>query len=110
MIRRPPRSTLFPYTTLFRSLQVMAAPFDIRFGGFIGGFANAVTKSGTNAVHGSVFGYLADGALVGKNAAGDAAGDFTTWQYGGAVGGPLVRDRGHYFVSVDVQHRVVPDP
>src|SRR2546422_2797383 len=25
MIRRPPRSTLFPYTTLFRSLQVMPA-------------------------------------------------------------------------------------
>src|SRR3712207_6981872 len=24
MIRRPPRSTLFPYTTLFRSLQVPA--------------------------------------------------------------------------------------
>src|SRR3712207_7866925 len=26
MIRRPPRSTLFPYTTLFRSLQAHAAP------------------------------------------------------------------------------------
>src|SRR5947207_7227669 len=25
MIRRPPRSTLFPYTTLFRSLQLIAA-------------------------------------------------------------------------------------
>src|SRR5258708_25800712 len=25
MIRRPPRSTLFPYTTLFRSLHVMHA-------------------------------------------------------------------------------------
>src|SRR3989441_13078706 len=25
MIRRPPRSTLFPYTTLFRSLQVLGA-------------------------------------------------------------------------------------
>src|SRR3712207_7656964 len=25
MIRRPPRSTLFPYTTLFRSLRVKAA-------------------------------------------------------------------------------------
>src|SRR2546428_636831 len=24
MIRRPPRSTLFPYTTLFRSLQLLA--------------------------------------------------------------------------------------
>src|SRR5258705_8082947 len=26
MIRRPPRSTLFPYTTLFRSLRVVAQP------------------------------------------------------------------------------------
>src|SRR5256885_5830561 len=26
MIRRPPRSTLFPYTTLFRSLDVLAEP------------------------------------------------------------------------------------
>src|SRR2546422_7933362 len=25
MIRRPPRSTLFPYTTLFRSLRIVAA-------------------------------------------------------------------------------------
>src|SRR3712207_7837936 len=30
MIRRPPRSTLFPYTTLFRSLidALLAAPWD----------------------------------------------------------------------------------
>src|SRR3712207_8690593 len=27
MIRRPPRSTLFPYTTLFRSLERLGAPF-----------------------------------------------------------------------------------
>src|SRR3989454_5933683 len=27
MIRRPPRSTLFPYTTLFRSVQI---PFSVR--------------------------------------------------------------------------------
>src|SRR5258708_15119936 len=26
MIRRPPRSTLFPYTTLFRSFQIFTAP------------------------------------------------------------------------------------
>src|SRR3712207_8618313 len=28
MIRRPPRSTLFPYTTLFRSLIVLVVAFD----------------------------------------------------------------------------------
>src|SRR5260370_30063279 len=27
MIRRPPRSTLFPYTTLFRSRRVLSATF-----------------------------------------------------------------------------------
>src|SRR5258708_29931333 len=34
MIRRPPRSTLFPYTTLFRSLS--SAGFDERDGDAIG--------------------------------------------------------------------------
>src|SRR5689334_23792487 len=30
MIRRPPRSTLFPYTTLFRSRLLVAWPYDAR--------------------------------------------------------------------------------
>src|SRR2546430_8559082 len=30
MIRRPPRSTLFPYTTLFRSLQVLGKILEVR--------------------------------------------------------------------------------
>src|SRR5258707_5213392 len=29
MIRRPPRSTLFPYTTLFRSGEVLIEPGDV---------------------------------------------------------------------------------
>src|SRR5258707_8831231 len=38
MIRRPPRSTLFPYTTLFRSLLLLLeqAPLDDRLGGDAG--------------------------------------------------------------------------
>src|SRR2546427_9426008 len=32
MIRRPPRSTLFPYTTLFRSLRKMDLMLQIRAG------------------------------------------------------------------------------
>ena len=110
--RLPGRETLPRPISLeaLQELQVMAAPFDVRYGGFAGGLAKVVTKSGTNAVHGSVFGYLADGALVGNNATSAPAPGFTTWQYGGTVSGPIVRDRAHYFLSVDVQHRVVPDP
>ncbi len=91
-------------------IQVLAAPFDVRYGGFAGGLVNAVTRSGTNAVHGSLFGYLADASLVRRGGIGGSVGDFTTWQFGGTVGGPIVRDRAHYFLSVDAQRRVVPDP
>src|SRR3712207_6963833 len=60
MIRRPPRSTLFPYTTLFRSdavkeFQVIATGATAEFGRTAGGVVNVVTKSGTNAFHGSLF-------------------------------------------------------
>src|SRR5260370_19895097 len=40
MIRRPPRSTLFPYTTLFRSVAVFADQFDFFFGPVVVGHAD----------------------------------------------------------------------
>src|SRR2546429_1875127 len=42
MIRRPPRSTLFPYTTLFRSVTVTAAI--ATGGGTLGGTLTATTN------------------------------------------------------------------
>jgi hypothetical protein len=91
-----------------QEIQVLAAPFDVRQGGFAGGLVNAVTKSGTNTLHGSLFGFVTGGALVGKGPAGNPL-HFTTGQYGGTIGGPIVRGRAHYFLSVDLQHRVSPD-
>jgi hypothetical protein len=110
--RLPGRETLPRPISLeaLEEIQVLPVSFDVRHGASAGGLVNAVTKSGTNAVRGSVFGTLASGALVGRNAAGEGVGDFTTSQYGASLGGPIVRDRAHYFLSVDLQHRVVPDP
>jgi len=93
-----------------QEVQVLVVPFDVRHGGVAGGLVNAVTRSGGNTVHGSLFGFLADAALVRRGGIGDQVGDFTTWQFGGTGGGPIVRDRAHYFLSVDVQRRIVPDP
>jgi hypothetical protein len=39
-----------------REFQIVTAPFDVRFGNFAGGLLNAVTKSGTDQLHGSLFG------------------------------------------------------
>src|SRR2546430_10456571 len=53
MIRRPPRSTLFPYTTLFRSLRTMIEPQSLhdgascwkRMGGAASGFVFGASAS-----------------------------------------------------------------
>src|SRR5258708_15034843 len=61
MIRRPPRSTLFPYTTLFRSVEaleefkVTTSTVPAEFGRTTGGVESFTTKSGTNKYHGSAF-------------------------------------------------------
>jgi hypothetical protein len=88
--------------------QVLAAPFDVRLGNFAGGLLNAVTKSGTNVVHGSAFAFLQEGTLMAKDPAGNRP-DFATWQLGGTLSGPIVHDRVHFFLNADLQQRVVPD-
>jgi len=88
--------------------QVLAAPFDVRLGNFAGGLLNAVTKAGTNVVHGSAFAFLQDGSLMAKDAAGNRS-DFMTWQFGGTLSGPIMHNRVHFFVNADLQQRAVPD-
>src|SRR3989454_5860286 len=87
--------------------QVLAAPFDVRLGNFAGGLLNAVTKAGTNVVHGSAFAFLQDGSLMAKDAAGNRA-DFMTWQFGGTLCGPIMHNRGPFFVNADLPQRAVP--
>lgn len=91
-----------------KEYQIQIAPFDIRQGSFTGGLVNAVTKSGTNEFHGSVFGYYINQDLVGKDTAGNKVSSFLTEQYGFSVGGPIVRDRVQFFATGDWQHRGLP--
>jgi hypothetical protein len=87
--------------------RVLVTPFDVQEGAATGGVLSAVTRSGTNTHHGSAFTSFGSQNLAGR---GTAAPDFTTWQWGGSAGGPIVRNRLHYFASADIQDRVVDDP
>jgi len=93
-----------------QEFQVLVAPFDVRQGNFAGGLVNVVTKSGTNTAHGSAFAYFENQTLTAPPTARPTAEDFTTWQFGGMLAGPIVRDRLHYLLSADLQRRIVPDP
>ncbi len=89
-----------------QEIQVAVSPYDIKQGGFTGGAINAVTRSGTNDFHGSVYGSKRDEKYVSSDvpqAYGDALhkpiATFDSDQIGARVGGPILRDKLFFFAS-----------
>src|SRR5256884_9126265 len=95
MIRRPPRSTLFPYTTLFRSeMTVVENTFSAQYGHTSGGFITYTTKSGTDKFHGNLYNFYSSDSLDAGNFffAGLVKNKklpLTQDNWGAAVGGPV---------------------
>lgn len=82
-------------------IQVTVAPFDVRQTGFTGSGVNAVTRSGTNQVEGSVYHSFRNN---GKNYIGTKAGDvivapanFEEKIWGARVGAPIIKDKLFFF-------------
>ena len=91
------------------SLSVQTAPFDVEYNGFTGGTINAVTKSGTNELHGSVGYYKTSDSMIGdKN--GDDEFDFTFKEetFVGTLGGAIIEDKLFFFVAYDKYEEVAP--
>lgn len=91
-----------------KELQVLIAPYDVRQGNFAGGLVNAVTQSGTNTFHGSVFGRLQNQDLVGLDVNGIKTADFKVLQYGGTLSGAIIKDKLQFFGAADIQQRTTP--
>ncbi|MFN2602154.1 MAG: TonB-dependent receptor domain-containing protein [Gemmatimonadaceae bacterium] len=89
-------------------IRVLVAPFDVRQGGFSGGLINAATRSGTNTFHGSSLISFANASLVGRDTADSRTNNFYSAQYGLTLGGPIHRDRLHFFLAADFQSRRSP--
>ncbi len=83
---------------------IQVAPFDVRLGNFAGGLVNAVTKSGTNEFHGSLFGYEQNKVFAG-NQSDPTFLAYNTTQYGATLSGPIVKDKAHFFIATDIQSR-----
>jgi hypothetical protein len=93
-----------------QEFQFLTGQFEAEFGGTAGAIVNAVSKQGTNAFHGSGF-------LRSKNASTTARDYFVKknrlpkpdtqeHQFGATIGGPIVRDKAHFFSSFE---RVILD-
>ncbi|MGH7513419.1 MAG: TonB-dependent receptor [Gemmatimonadales bacterium] len=91
-----------------QELQIVTAPFDIRYGGFAGGLINAVTRSGSNRVEASIRGLFESAGLTGTDSTGNRATDFTDRQLELTFGAPIVRDRVAVFVNAASTRSVSP--
>jgi hypothetical protein len=93
-----------------QEFQVITNQFDAEFGRTTGAVINAVTKQGSNAWRGSAFGYFQDAGLTQRDFFAELNDspkpDTTQQQFGGTLGGPIVRDKAHFFASVE---RVIID-
>jgi Carboxypeptidase regulatory-like domain/TonB-dependent Receptor Plug Domain len=84
-----------------KEFQVVATGANAEFGRTAGGIVNVITKSGTNDVRGSVFHYQRLEALASDTSDGKPLTDFHREQFGGTIGGPLVKNHAFYFGALE---------
>ena len=89
----------FPNPDALAEFSVETNNFDARYGGAGGAVVNIVTKSGSNTMHGSLFEYLRNGDLNARNFFAPQQDALKRNQFGGSVGGPVLRDKLFYFGS-----------
>jgi hypothetical protein len=87
--------------------QVLTNRFDAEHGRVNGAVINAVTKSGTNQVRATGFGYFRNDKFDAKNPFTGVVSPFDEKQVGFNGGGPIVRDRAHFFASYEFQDRAI---
>src|SRR5882762_7851764 len=96
-----------------REFEVSASNYSAEFGQAAGGVVNAVTKSGTNDLHGDLFWNLRYPDLNALDPLGKSKGLFTQTvhqqnQYGGSVGTPIIKDKLFFFGTYDGFRKVNP--
>ena len=94
-------SGIFYGLDVVHEFQVVTSGGQAEFGRALGGYVNMVTKSGTNSLHGSLYGFLRNKSFNAANALSHTKLPLTQGQYGASVGGPILRDRTFFFSNFE---------
>jgi hypothetical protein len=93
-----------------KEVSIVVSPYDVTQGSFSGGGINAVTRSGTNNVEGSVYYFTRSEKTYGKTLGENrqTQSPFLNRQYGVRLGAPLIKDKLFFFGSVELQRAETP--
>jgi hypothetical protein len=84
-----------------QEFQVLTNQYQAEFGNASGLILNTITRSGTNELHGRAYYFHRDERLDARNAFATEKAAFKQKQAGGWLGGPIIRDRTHFFTSYE---------
>ena len=102
---RGPVYGVLPMLDATSQFKVQAHNEKVEFGGVVGGVVNMVSKSGTNAIHGSAFEFLRNNFFDARDPFKDAfdsgPAPFHQNQFGATIGGPIIKDRTFFFGSYE---------
>ncbi|MGA2852222.1 MAG: carboxypeptidase regulatory-like domain-containing protein [Terracidiphilus sp.] len=92
-------TAIIPNLDAIAEFRIITSNFDAEYGEFSGGQISVITKSGTNAFHGSAFDFLRNTDLDARNYFSPTRGAFRQNQYGGTFGGPLRQNKVFFFAD-----------
>ena len=84
-----------------QEFKVSTSTYKAEYGLATGGLVAVVTKSGTNQLHGSGLLFLRDASITAKEFFQTTKPDYRRYQYGGTIGGPIVKDKTHFFFAYE---------
>src|ERR1700690_310953 len=92
-------AAIIPNLDSIEEFRIITNNFDAEYGNYSGGQINVVTKSGTNAFHGSAFDFFRNTALDAKGFFDTSVPVFRQNQFGGTFGGPIRKDKTFFFAD-----------
>ena len=106
--------TNLPYNFI-KEIEIKTGGFEAEYGRSQGGIINIITHSGSNELHGQLFGFFTDNNLVGKERQGllyENIDSFTTSDFGLSLGGPIIKDKlwfyGAYNPNSEIKQIEIP--
>jgi hypothetical protein len=91
--------SVFPNPDALEEFSVQTSSYGADKGRNAGAFVNAVTRSGTNVFHGTLFEFLRNEKLNARNFFANNVPPFKRSQFGGTIGGPVVKDKTFFFFT-----------
>jgi hypothetical protein len=108
-LTRPQQLTSLPVDAM-QEFRVIANNYSAEYGHSTGGVVTMSTRAGTNDYHGSLFESLRNDVFDARNFFAQAKPPIRLNQFGGAVGGPIIKDKTHFFVTWEQTRQLTGTP